>query len=324
MKRFKNMLFVADTEGDNTDAFERTVQLVKNNQAQLTVVSTIEGAPAKFHPKIQNISPVEIENTITDKFLLLMKNLVAPIQKSIEVEVKVLKGRPFLRVIQEVLGSKIDLVIKTAEEGGIANRFFGGTDLEILRKCPCPVLLLNSSKKGPFKKILAAIDFDPQEDSETEKAFNNQILQMSTSLALSEGCELHIIHVWKAYGESSLRSGFAKQPDNEVDAYVSEIRARHQNGLEKLISEFGGVPGQEAVEYLKPKLHLIKGVAKTVIPDLAKENQIDLVIMGTVGRTGIPGFIMGNTAEAILNQIDCSVFTMKPSGFVTPITLRDI
>jgi len=41
MKRFKNMLFVADTEGDNADAFERTVQLVKNNQAQLTVVSTM-------------------------------------------------------------------------------------------------------------------------------------------------------------------------------------------------------------------------------------------------------------------------------------------
>jgi universal stress protein E len=321
MKRFKNMLFVADTEGDNADAFERTVQLVKNNQAQLTVVSTMESAPAMLRPIVRNISLEKIENSLTDKFLLLMKNLVAPIQKSIGVNIKILKGKPFLRIIQEVLGSKIDLVIKTAEEGEIANRFFGSTDLEPLRKCPCPVLLLKSSKKGSFKKILAAVDFDPHEDNEIEKAFNNQILQMSTSLALSEGCELQIIHVWKAYGESSLRSGFAKQPENEVDIYVDEISAGHQNGLEMLIAEFGGVPGKEAIDYLKPKIHLVKGVAKTVIPDVVEENQIDLVIMGTVGRTGIPGFIMGNTAEAILNQIDCSVFTMKPNGFVTPITL---
>jgi len=54
---------------------------------------------------------------------------------------------------------------------------------------------------------------------------------------------------------------------------------------------------------------------------MVKEKQIDLIVMGTVGRTGIPGFIMGNTAETILNQINGSVFAIKLEGFVTPITL---
>jgi nucleotide-binding universal stress UspA family protein len=43
--------------------------------------------------------------------------------------------------------------------------------------------------------------------------------------------------------------------------------------------------------------------------------------MGTVARTGIPGLIIGNTAEAILDQITCSVLAAKPPGFVTPVTL---
>jgi len=47
------------------------------------------------------------------------------------------------------------------------------------------------------------------------------------------------------------------------------------------------------------------------------------VVMGTVARTGVPGFIMGNTAETILNHINCSVLAIKPQGFVTPITLQD-
>jgi len=48
---------------------------------------------------------------------------------------------------------------------------------------------------------------------------------------------------------------------------------------------------------------------------------VDLMIMGTVARTGIPGFFIGNTAESILSQIDCSVLTIKPPGFVSPVNL---
>ena len=41
--------------------------------------------------------------------------------------------------------------------------------------------------------------------------------------------------------------------------------------------------------------------------------------MGTVGRSGIDGVIIGNTAEKVLNRIECSVLALKPPGFVTPI-----
>jgi nucleotide-binding universal stress UspA family protein len=77
------------------------------------------------------------------------------------------------------------------------------------------------------------------------------------------------------------------------------------------------------LDYLKPQTHLVKGLARKEIPALANQIEADMVVMGTVVRTGIPGFIMGNTAETILNQIDCSVLAIKPSGFVTPITLED-
>ena len=80
--------------------------------------------------------------------------------------------------------------------------------------------------------------------------------------------------------------------------------------------------GQDVLNYLKPQTHLVKGWARKEIPALAKQIEADLVVMGTVARTGVPGFIMGNTAETILNQIDCSVLAIKPPGFVTPVTLE--
>lgn len=44
--------------------------------------------------------------------------------------------------------------------------------------------------------------------------------------------------------------------------------------------------------------------------------------MGTVCRTGAPGLLIGNTAEKILYEVDCSVLTVKPDGFVTPVRLN--
>ena len=77
------------------------------------------------------------------------------------------------------------------------------------------------------------------------------------------------------------------------------------------------------MNYVKLQLHLLKGQARKEIPAMAKRLDVDCVVMGTVARTGIRGFIMGNTAETILEQIDCSVLAIKPPGFETPVVLED-
>ena len=68
-------------------------------------------------------------------------------------------------------------------------------------------------------------------------------------------------------------------------------------------------------------MHFLEGDAYEIIPELAEEKKVDLVVMGTVARTGLPGFFMGNTAESILNQLNCSVLAIKPEGFVSPVML---
>ena len=48
---------------------------------------------------------------------------------------------------------------------------------------------------------------------------------------------------------------------------------------------------------------------------------IELIVMGTAGRVGLPGFFIGNTAEEVLRQVDCPVLTVKSEDFVTPVTI---
>ena len=69
--------------------------------------------------------------------------------------------------------------------------------------------------------------------------------------------------------------------------------------------------------------HVLQGWADDVIPEFAEQHRVDLIVMGTVSRTGIPGFFIGNTAEKILHRIDCSVLAVKPEGFISPVQLDD-
>ncbi len=69
--------------------------------------------------------------------------------------------------------------------------------------------------------------------------------------------------------------------------------------------------GKDSLNYLKPQLHLVKGLANKEIPLLAQEIEADLLVMGTVGRTGVQGFAIGNTAETVFDRTDCTVLTIR-------------
>ena len=68
---------------------------------------------------------------------------------------------------------------------------------------------------------------------------------------------------------------------------------------------------------------LISAVAAHVIaPEFVVSEGIDVLVMGTVARGGVSGVLIGNTAERVLRKLPCSVLTVKPDGFVSPVRLE--
>jgi universal stress protein E len=125
---------------------------------------------------------------------------------------------------------------------------------------------------------------------------------------------LHIVHAWRMFGEKMVRS-HPQVVAADFERWMHEEHLAHQQRLNELLDQhpLGKIPHE---------IHLVKGEAATVIPQLAHERQVDLVVMGTVCRTGIAGFFIGNTAERVLHQLGCSVLTVKPEGFISPIPLE--
>jgi nucleotide-binding universal stress UspA family protein len=233
-------------------------------------------------------------------------------QGDIPIDTQVVSGTPFIELIRAVQRHEFDLLIKAPHTPtGITERLlYGSFDLHLLRKCPCPVWIDRPESAHPYRKILAAVD--PSDRSCLE--LNRLIMDLASSLAARESAQLHVIHAWRLPGESMLRSGRARISASEIERLLDETRQSHRQHLNELLSDYG-------LSADSPEVELVKEKAAKAITSLAETGRFDLIVMGTVGRTGIPGFIIGNTAEDVLRTTRASILAVKPTGFVSPVTL---
>ena len=322
MKHFKNILYVNEPTVDQASALARAVSLAENNQADLTIIDVIPSqvvrAGIDLLPK--GSSSTELQTAVVSDHRKVLESMVQSFSKRIPVQLDVLVGKTYLEVIRALLKNGYDLVIKPVENPAWSHRLFGSDDLHLLRKCPCPVWLMKQSEKTNYSSILAAVDFDLTDPLTSEHHLNREILELAALVALSDFAALHIVHAWEALAEKTMLSRGGMSPKGVAD-YVEIESARHRKKLYRLAEELRGWIGKDAFDYLSPGVHLPQGSAKEMIAPLAAELDADLVVMGTVARSGIPGLIIGNTAEAILDQLTCSVLAVKPPGFETPVKI---
>ena len=324
MKRFKNILYVNEPTANQESTFARAVSLAVNNQADLTIVDVIPSQVVTAGIGLLPGGPVsnDLRAAVESDHLKAMESMVQPFKERLRIRQEVLVGKAYLESIRAVLKNGHDLLIKPAENPSWMNRLFGSDDLHLLRKCPCPVWLMKPPEKLNYSGIMAAVDFDLSATLPSEDDLNREILELAASLALSDFASLHIVHSWEVIAEKTMLSRGGVSSEG-LSNYIEREKARHRNEFYRLTEKLREWIGKDAYDYLSPKIHLPEGPAKKVIAPLAAELQADLVVMGTVARTGISGLIIGNTAEAILDQLTCSVLAIKPPGFMTPVKIDE-
>jgi len=312
VKRFKNILLFLKGAG-NQAVLRRAVSLAEANRAQLTIVDVIEELPRDMRMLIVALTPMKLQDLSVQDRLKSLEQIVASLGKaSVQIDVKVLIGTPFLEIIRQVLRQKHDLVIMAAEgRSGLQDRLFGSTSLRLMRKCPCSVWVMKPTWRERFHRILAAVD--PMSGEKDKNLLDIKIMDLATSLAEMEQGELHIVHAWNFQREQLLRVR-GKMRDKNISQLTDQTRDLHKKGFEELIGHF-------PLKNLDHRLHFLKGDPAELITGLAAEHAINLIIMGTVCRTGVAGFFIGNTAENVLQKAVCSVLAVKPEGFVSPVTL---
>jgi len=316
MQRFKNILLYHDVETRSKASLGRAVELAGRNQARLTIVDVLE--ESQDFPEMTFTSPPlpDLRDLVKQKKRNRLEKLVASIQEEgVSAKAKLLFGTPFIEIIREVVRNKHDLVIKKAEgAGGLTEMLFGSTAMHLMRKCPCPVWIMKPTRSKRYSRILAAVD--PQPGNQERESLNVKIMDLATSLAQLEQSQLHVLHVRSLYRDYTRGSVQSSTPANLLDDLIDDTRKIHQRRLDELLGKYD-------LKNIKHQIHLPTGDPEKLIPEVAQKKRINLLVMGTVCRTGVSGLLIGNTAEKVLHQVNCSVLTVKPDGFVTPVKLED-
>jgi universal stress protein E len=217
-------------------------------------------------------------------------------------------NRPFQAAIIEVLKNNHDLVIKaTHPHSKLSAILFTPTDWNLLRKCPVPLLLVKHHKWPENGNILCAIDCKSLQDGE-HHLLNQQIIDEAEAMALIINAKTHIVNAYP----SPPMNIMLELPEFDPIDYEDGLKKVHQKVL------FDYATKNNIAE---TQVHLEQGLPEDVICNVAKEIDAELVILGTVGRSGLSATLLGHTAEQVIDQLDCDLLALKPEGFKSPITL---
>lgn len=310
MKRFQNILFVSQGLEGKSDSLEQAMKLAKSHDARLSGLIVCPAMPTNMSEYQHTYENSLIESLFSDikaaQDLDPSSDIVEPFPINVESG-----DQPGVSIIQSVSKQHYDLVIKDAEPLDEGSKGFKALDMKLLRKCPCPVWLNRKPKHSMVKKRVA-VAIDPIISSKEQEVLTVELLQLARAIADSFNRQLHIVSCWEYQMESYLRHHVWIQIEDDVlDQQINAHRTAHREALDAIIAT-SGIAGDSVV-------HHLHGSADEQIPRWVTKEEIDVLVMGTIARTGIQGVIIGNTAENVLQSIDCSLVALKPEGFFSPL-----
>jgi nucleotide-binding universal stress UspA family protein len=305
MISLRSILVDEDPVATHHPALEQAAGLARRCHARLKIVDVLPWVPSG----VRHFVTPDIEKELVGHRRERLAALAADMG-DVPITSELLRGRPATAVIKEILHAGHDLLVRShGRDLAEAPRPFGAIDMELLRQCPCPIWLVGSrdrSSAGP-RRILAAVRATTNEPA--DQALNAEILEWALLLRSHGDANLTVFQAWTPYGASLLRSRMS--PD-EFSEFIETSRRTEEEALSSFLA-----PYKERLTGVD--VELVRGEPEDAIARFVESHGVDVVVMGTVARTGIAGLVMGNTAERVLQRLRGSVFAVKPPGFTTPL-----
>lgn len=200
-------------------------------------------------------------------------------------------------IIRQTLHADPRLVVKdTHYHSKLMRTLFTNTDWQLIQSCPAPLWLVKRGSPVDTPVVLAAVD--PMHDNDKPATLDARLVSEAFAVADQLGGVVHIFHAYNPFID----------PDDP-----KRVEDAHVEATQKLAS---------ALQVPQERTHVRPGNTADMLPQLARELDAAVVVMGAVSRSRLEHAIVGSTAENVLDLLPCDVLIIKPKGFISPVTFK--
>ena len=303
----KRILAVVDAERDNQPALSRAYELASKTGASVTAIMVVYDLSYDMTTMLSPDERESMRDAVTKEHAnWLATHLKEQGFTATDIVVE-WNNRAYESIIYYTLNNQIDLVVKaTKKHDDLASVIFTPTDWHLMRKCPRPVLLVKEHDWPEGGEIIAAVNVGSEDDEHA--ALNDKLTLIANDYASLLKGNVNLVN---SYPSTPLNIAI-EVPEFDPDTYHDAVKNHHLKEMRNHALKYG-VPENKCV--------VKEGLPEKVIPQVAKTLDAELVVIGTVGRVGISAALIGNTAEHVIDELNCDVLAIKPDGFVSPLSV---
>jgi universal stress protein E len=305
---YQKILAVIEPDDEQQKSIRRSIEIANITGASVTAFLSIYDFSYEMTTMLSMDERENMRQAVVDDRTQWLTDLVEQhLKKSdISIDIKVVwHNRPYESIIYEVIDKNYDIIVKgTQNHDTLKSVIFTPTDWHIMRKAPVPVLLVKEHDWPENGQILAAVNVGVDVDEHC--SLNEKITQNALHFASLLHSKVHLVNSYPGTPENIV----IEIPEFDPSVYNDSIKLHHKQAMQAHADR----------HHIEQKnRHVREGLPEDVIPSLASELDAELVIIGTVGRQGISAALIGNTAEHVIDKLDCDVLAIKPEGFISPI-----
>lgn len=290
MIELQNILAVIEPDQESQPALDRAVQLAKWAQSKLELIIADYSAYLESGYYFDPVPAEQLRHQHADNRREFLEELAKPLrEQGLDVSVSTAWGNPtHAEIVSRIVDSKPSLVVKsTRHHNKFARMFISNQDWELIRYCPAPLLLVKEGNWTTQPIFLAAVDPDHMHDKTAE--LDKKIISSANSLAVVSGGEVQLFH-----------SSWIP-PLSGLHVLVPDIE-RARNNLNALAAPHN-IPINNC--------HLSSENIEVSLPETAIRQKASVVVMGAVSRSFLDRYLIGSTAERVMDDVDCDVLVVK-------------
>jgi nucleotide-binding universal stress UspA family protein len=299
MDKLTSILAAVDFFPSSASAVAQALRIAAWNRSGVRAVHVVDTLVALEADEIFTVMQESIRGELVEDARRRWTAFAAGVPGAAGLTFAVRVGSRVLEVLDEVRDAAADLLVMGTQGDSKPETGAGPFAAQCVREAPCDVLLVRKDKVGPFKHVVAAVDFSPT---------SRRALERAVRLCVQDNATLDVVHAFDPpwYGVLGRIAGYSTPA--EQDAYRQRLVKHLQEFCQP--SAPGDSPG---MSWVRPRFHLPETSSHGMgIVELAKSVQADLVVLGTRGRSSMKELLLGTTAARVVRAAACSILAVKP------------